>query len=277
MLYLYFFLSVFAILVTDRFISPVFQNTNALWLIPLMLVGGMLVFILLHLLIVVISISVVNPNVESEKGNGYFRKLIKYTLPMLFTICRVKVHVTGEELVPQNERVMLVSNHINDIDPVVFMKEFPELELGFIAKKEVYTEMRFVAKAMKKLFCIPIDRENNRAAVKSILKAVEYLKDDKASIGIFPEGYTSLDGELHDFRNGAFKIATKAKVPIVVCTLVGSDKCFSNLIKRKTDVYLDVVKVLTKEEVSSMHTDKIGEIVHKAMEETIIKRKNELK
>ena len=124
---------------------------------------------------------------------------------------------------------------------------------------------------------VPIDRENNREAIKSIIKAVDYIKSDKASIGIFPEGYTSLDGELHEFRNGAFKIATKAKAPIVVCTLVNSDKCFKNLIKRRTDVYLDVLKVLSKEEVESLHTDKIGEIVHTAMKENLDKRKSEIK
>lgn len=275
MLYIYFFLSVAIVFVADR-VSPVFISPNGWWLVPVLLIGCTLGFIILHLLVLLISVVSVNPDKETEKGNRCFRKLIKYTLPMLFKICRVKVHVTGADLIPENGRVMLVSNHINDIDPVIFLEEFPELELGFIAKKEIYTEMKFVAKVMKKLYCIPIDRENNREAVKSIIKAVDYIKNDKASIGIFPEGYTSLDGELHEFRNGAFKIATKAKAPIVVCTLVGSDKCFKNLIKRRTDVYLDVLKVLPKEEVESMHTDKIGEIVHAAMKENLDKRKNEI-
>ncbi|MBO4467700.1 MAG: 1-acyl-sn-glycerol-3-phosphate acyltransferase [Clostridia bacterium] len=276
MLYLYFFLSVAILFVTDR-LSPVFSSPHGWWLTPVILIGLMLGFIIIHLLILVISIAVVDLDKDSEKGNGYYRKLVNCSLPLLFKICRVKVHVTGEEIIPENERILLVSNHINDIDPAIFIEEFPGLELGFIAKKEIYTELRFVAKMMKKLYCIPIDRENNREAIKAIIKAVDYIKNDKASIGIFPEGYTSLDGELHDFRNGAFKIATKAKVPIVVCTIVGSDKCFANLIKRRTDVYVDVVKVLSSDEVSSMHTDAIGEIVHKAMEESLKNRKEEIK
>lgn len=275
MIYIYFFLSVAILLVTDR-LSPVFSSPNGWWLTPVILIGSWLGFIILHLLVLVLSILVVDLDKDSEKGNGYYRRLVSCSLPLLFKICRVKVHVTGEDLIPENERVMLVSNHINDIDPVIFLEEFPRFELGFIAKKEIYTEMRFVAKMMKKLYCIPIDRENNREAIKSIIKAVDYIKSDKASIGIFPEGYTSLDGELHEFRNGAFKIATKANAPIVVCTLVNSDKCFKNLIKRRTDVYLDVVKVLSKEEISAMHTDAIGEVVHKAMEESLKKRKEQI-
>lgn len=276
MLYIYFFMSVAVLFVVDR-ISPVFTSPNGWWLVPALVIGCMLGFIILHLVLLVVSIALVNPNKETEKGNGCFRKLVKYSLPMLFKICRIKVHVTGAEQIPENARVLLVSNHINNIDPIIFLEEFPDLELGFIAKKEVYSEMKFVAKAMKKLYCIPIDRENNREAIKSILKAVDYIKSDKASIGVFPEGYTSLDGELHEFRNGAFKIATKAKAPIVVCTLVGSDKCFKNLIKRRTDVYLDVLTVLSSEEVERLHTDKIGEIVHTAMKENIDKRKSEIK
>lgn len=276
MLYFYFVLSVIILFAADR-IYPFLQTANAIWLVPLLLLGMMLGFVLIHLLVLVVSILVVNLDKESEKGNKYYRKLINCTLPMLFTLCRIKVHVTGKELIPENEKVLLVSNHFNDVDPVMFLKEFPELELGFIAKKEVYTDLKFVAKAMKKLYCLPIDRENNREAIKTILKAVSYIKEGKASIGIFPEGYTSLDIKLHEFRNGAFKIATKANASIVVCTLVNTEKVFRNLIRKRTDVYLDVVKVISKEEVAQMHTDKIGEIVHAAMKENIEKRQKEIK
>lgn len=272
MLYVYFTISVVLLFVIDR-ISPVFLSPNGWWLVPLMVIGFFVGLVLLHLIVLIVSILIVNPDKESERGNGYYRKLLKYSLPMILKICRVKVHVTGAELIPENERLLLVSNHIDAIDPAFYLEEFPDLELGFIAKKEVYTELRFFGKVMKKLNCIPIDRENNREAIKSILKAVDYIKTDKVSIGIFPEGYTSLDGELHDFRNGAFKIATKAKAPILVCTIVGSNKCLKNIIRRRSDVYIDVVKYIPKEEVEGMHTDKIGEIVHAAMEESINSRK----
>ena len=275
MLYIYFFLSVAILFFTDR-ISPVFTSPNGWWLTLVLLIGFWLAFIVLHLAVLVVSVLTVNLDKKNKKGNRYFRALIKYSLPMLFKICRINVHISGEDIIPENERVMLVCNHISATDPAFLLKAFPDMELGFIAKKEVYTELRFFAKIMKKLYCIPIDRENNREAVKSIIKAVDYIKSDKASIGVFPEGYTSLDGELHEFRNGAFKVATRAKAPIVVCTIIGSDKFLKNIIRHRSDIYIDVVKVIPKEEVVLMHTDKIGEIVHTAMKENLDKRKSEI-
>lgn len=272
MFYFYLVASAALIPILNNFWN-ILRNENSWWLVPVLFIGFFLCFLILHLGVFAISVLIVNPNKPSEKGNKYYRFLVKITLPMVFKICRVKVNVTGEDKIPYDKRVMLVCNHINDIDPAVIIKCFPDLELGFIAKKEVYTLFPFVAKIMKKLYCLPIDRENNREGVKTILKAIEYIKNDKASIGIFPEGYTSLDGELHEFRNGAFKIATKAKCPIVVCTLVNSEKVFKNLFKRKTEVFLDVLDVITEEETAVLHTDAISERVHSEMLENITMRR----
>ena len=273
MLYFYLIVSAAAVPVLDIFFD-VLRESYSWWLVPVLFIGIFSGLVILHLAVVLLSVLIVNPNVQSEKGNGYYRFLIKYTLPMVFKLARVQIRVTGEDMIPKDKRLMLVCNHINDVDPAVIMSAFPDLELGFIAKKEVYTLLPFIAKMMKKLYCLPIDRENNREAVKTILKAIEYIKTDKASIGIFPEGYTSLDGELHEFRNGAFKIATKAKCPIVVCSIVNSNFVLKNMFRRKTVVFLDVLDVITEEETAVMHTDEIGGRVHEKMLNNINMRRN---
>ena len=37
----------------------------------------------------------------------------------------------------------------------------------------------------------PLDRKNDREALKAILKAIQFLKEDKCSIVVFPEGGTN--------------------------------------------------------------------------------------
>ena len=273
MLYFYLVVSAALIPILNIFFD-ILRQSYSWWLVPVLFIGIFLALIILHLAIFSISILIVNPKVQSEKGNKYYRFLVKYTLPMVFKLARVQIRVTGEDKIPENKRLMLVCNHINDVDPAVIMSAFPDLELGFIAKKEVYTLFPFVAKMMKKLYCLPIDRENNMEAIKTILKAIEYIKTDKASIGIFPEGYTSLDGELHDFRNGAFKIATKSKCPIVVCSIVNSNFVFKNMFRRKTVVFLDVLDVISEEETAVLHTDQISKRVHEKMAKNIDMRRN---
>ena len=50
---------------------------------------------------------------------------------------------------------------------------------------------------------------------------------------VFPEGYTSMDEKLHPFRSGVFKIALRAKVPVVVCTVQNTNKVFGLLEKSR--------------------------------------------
>ena len=125
--------------------------------------------------------------------------------------------------------------------------------------------MPIVAKAMHKLYGLPIDRENNREAVKTIIKAVNFIKEDKASIGIFPEGYASESGELLPMRNGAFKIAYKAEVPVVVSVIDGTKPVRYNIFRRRTDVYFKVLKVISAEELKSINSTELGDRVSEIM------------
>ena len=121
-----------------------------------------------------------------------------------------------------------------------------------------------------------IDRENDRAALRTILKAIQFLKEDKTSIAVFPEGYTSKTGELNSFRNGAFKIAQKAGVPIVVCVLSNTPAILKNMFRRHTDVYLDVLDIIPADELNGVTTAQIGSRIHDTMTKGISARRKAL-
>lgn len=275
MLYVYIVAAAAAVPLLNNFF-PILRYDYSVWLVPLLFLGILAGLIIIHLITFVVAGYVVNLKKPQKGVSGFYRGLVKTTLPILFTLLRVKVKTTGTERIEDTYPVMLVCNHINNIDPAVILKELPQLRLGFIGKKEIYTEMPFVARYMHKLNCLPIDRENNRQAAKTILEAIKLIKDKTVSVAIFPEGYTSLDGNLQDFRNGAFKIATKAVCPIVVCTLVGTPQAVKNLFKHKSTIYFDVLEVISAQEVSGMTTAEISERVHAEMKENIEKREAEL-
>ena len=74
---------------------------------------------------------------------------------------------------------------------------------------------------------------------------MELLDDNVVSMGIYPEGATNKTEEpLMPFRNGAFKIAQKAKVPIVVCVIENTEKILKNFPWQPTTVNLKVLEVL---------------------------------
>lgn len=249
-----------------------FAGWAVLWQLPLLFIGCFLGLVLLFLLVLVVSCLFVDPKKLVEKPSPYFRFLLNQFSRLAFDLGGVRVHVTGLEKVPRKGRFLLISNHLFAFDPIVFYYAMPWAELAFISKTENFS-LYIVAQVMRKILCLPLDRNNDREALKAILKAIQFIKEDKASIAVFPEGGTSKSGLLQPFRNGAFIIAQKANVPIVVCALSNTKAILKNMFRRRTDVHLDVLDVIPAETVASLKTTvEIGDYAHKILSEGLAKR-----
>lgn len=246
----------------------IFKQSYSWWLVPSVLLASFVALIVLHLVILAVSVLAVDLN-KAPKDTDFFRKLIKGFLQMALPLLRVRVHTTGTEKIPQDEPFLLVSNHIHDLDPAVIYYAVPDSRLAFIAKREVRDLFPFVYKALHKLSGLPIDRENNREAAKTIINATRLIKEKTNSVAVFPEGYVSKSGELLPIRNGALKMATKSQCKIVVCTLWGTKDIPKNLLRRKTDIYFDVLEVI--DTVDNTHTVELGEQIHTLMQQSLDK------
>ncbi len=273
---LYFYLVASAALIPISYIFfDVLRESYSWWLVPLMFIGFFLLFLILHWAVLEISICPIKPEGINDKPSPYYRALINATVKLLVPLLRISIHTTGEEKLPENERFLLVCNHLDNIDPAVMLHTFPEAQLAFVGKKEIYTTMPFVARAMHSIGSLPIDRENNREAAKTIINATRLIKDDKVSMVIFPEGYASKTGKLLPMRNGAFKIAQKADVPIVVCTVLGTPQAVKKLFLHRNHIYFDCLEVIPAERVSEMDTNEIGEYVTEIMSKNLSLRREE--
>lgn len=248
----------------------VFGQSYSWWVVPLIIVGVFLALVILHIAILAISVLLVDLN-KPARDTNFFRMLVNGFLKMAFPLLRVKVHVTGEEKIPEDETFLLVSNHIHDLDPAVIYYAVPNSRLAFIAKKEVRDLFPFVYKALHKLGGLPIDRENNREAAKTIINATRLIKEKTNSVAVFPEGYVSKSGELLPIRNGALKMATKSQSKIVVCTIWGTKDVPKNLFKRKTDIYFDILDVI--DTADNQHTAELGEQIYSIMQESLKTKK----
>ena len=209
--------------------------------------------------------------IEIEKGSSespFYRRLAVLYIQAVFPILRMRVHTKGLENTPTG-RYLLVCNHLNDLDPVTLLYYFRKSKLAFITKWE-NQKLFIVGKLMYKLRCQPINRENDREALKTILGCIQLIKEDIANVAVFPEGYTSRDHKFHQFRPGAFKIAQKTGVPIAVCTLTNTHKVFHNALRLKpTDVELHLVKVIQPEEYKGISTVELSYRIHAIMAEDL--------
>ncbi len=236
-----------------------------LWQLPLSVLGCLLGLLIAVFLVLLIMCAGVDTEKPQKKDSPFFRWVIEFAIQAAKPLLGIRLHTKGLENTPKDGRFLLVCNHINDLDPPILLHCFWKNQLAFISKRENST-MFLVGKAMHKLMCQLINRENDREALKTILTCVRLIQEDKVSIAVFPEGYTSMDGLLHPFRSGVFKIAMKTNVPIVVCTLQNTNKVFGNALRLKpTDVYMHLVGVIPPEELKGQTAVAIGNRVHGMM------------
>ncbi len=238
-----------------------------LWLLvlPLSFIGVFVVLFIIEFLYLYFLCKRVDISVPQEDDDPFFRKVTTLYVEAIDSLLQVKVRTSGLENIPKDGRFLLVCNHLSLMDPVLLLHYFKNSQLAFISKQE-NTDMFLIGKIMHKILCQMINRDNDREALKTILKCISIIKEDKASIAVFPEGYTSLDGKLHHFRGGVFKIAQKANVPVVVCTLKNTQHIFHNSARLKpTKVDLHLVGVIPAEELKGVTAVDIADRAHKMM------------
>ncbi len=233
------------------------------------IIGAVATLGLLIFLFVWFICKIVDLDKPQDHDSKFYRTVLKLIIPLIMVILQMRVYTKGLEKTPKEGRFLLVCNHINDLDPVTLLRYFSGSQLAFITKRENMS-MFVVGKMMHKILCQPINRENDKEALKTILNCIRLIKEDMVSIAVFPEGYTSMDGKLHKFRHGVFKIALKTKVPIVVCTLQNTNKVFHNALRAKpTDVHVHLLEVIQPEFYENMTAVELGEYVHGLMAEDL--------
>jgi len=242
-----------------------FSGFGWLWLLPVGFLGAFLIQLLLVFLTLVIMAAFVKMDEVQEKDNKCYRFVIHQVISLLVVLLGIKIDTKGFEKMPKDKRVFLVSNHLNDVDPPVLLHFFKKYELAFISKRE--NDRKFlIGPFLRAILCQPINRENDREALKTILHCIDLLKRDEVSIAVFPEGYTSMDGLLHPFRPGVFKIAMKTKTPVVVCTLRDTQTVFPNALKlRPSHISVSLLGVIRPEEYEGMTAVQLSDMVHRMM------------
>ena len=242
-----------------------FATLRWLWLLPVGLVGTFLVLAGLWFLMILIMASKVNMQEDKQKDDPFYRGVAMLTINALLPILKVKINTRGMEQAPKDGRFLLVCNHLHDTDPIVLLWAFPKSQLAFISKRENDVKP-IIGPFLRQILCQPINRENDREALKTILNCIKLIREDTVSIGVFPEGYIHDDHLLYPFRGGVFKIAQKANVPIVVCTLQNTYHIYNNLKTwSPSTVELHLVGVIPVEDLKGCTAVDLAHRAHEMM------------
>lgn len=129
-----------------------------------------------------------------------------------------RVAVQGLEHIRPATAYVVVSNHQSDLDPMVHLRMLP-LSLRVLAKRELF-RIWLLGPAMRTAGMIEVNRTSpdlgriDQAAARSLTAGHSLL--------VYPEGTTSPDGTIAEFRDGAFIVAIAGQVPVLPVAIHGS-------------------------------------------------------
>ena len=185
----------------------------------------------------------------------------------------MKREVIGVENIDPNERYVMVLNHNSMVD-ILAPYKLP-LIFKWVSKKEVY-KIPIVGRLLLFHGDIVINRASAKEAMQLVHdKGKEWLSKG-ASVAIFPEGTRSKDGEIHNFKAGAFILAKDAGVPILPIVLDGT----TTLTKRgwvnwRNKVTIRVLPPISAADVEARSMKEVMAEVHDKMVDTLAEiRKN---
>lgn len=228
------------------------------------LVGSFIAYVLLCLLAMIVSSLFFDHKKTYSKDSKYYRFVFNSATGMVFFFLGIRYETSGFEKIPEG-RFLLVGNHISNWDPIVQWFALRKIENMAYISKPSNINIPFFGWTSLKLCFMPIERGSARKSMEVFEHAAELLKNDVVSVGVYPEGTRSKDGNLGKFHSAVFKIAQWAEVPVVVVKTTGSNKQKENFPFKKTVVKLDVVGVLSKDEIIDKKTNEISDKVYEML------------
>ena len=152
-------------------------------------------------------------------------RIVQWGFKVILKMTGVTTTVIGEENVP-DEPVLFIGNHRSYFDILLTYSRCRRLT-GYVAKKEM-EKIPLLSTWMKNLYCLFLDRDNMREGLKTILQAIDYVKNG-ISICIFPEGTRNkVPDTFLPFHAGSFKIAEKSGCLIIPVAITNTENVFEN-------------------------------------------------
>jgi 1-acyl-sn-glycerol-3-phosphate acyltransferase len=126
----------------------------------------------------------------------------------------VRVRSVRRARLDPNRPYVFMSNHASHFDTLAVVAALPEIQLRWVAKREL-AEIPVFGWALRRAGHIIIDRSNPEQAIAS-LRAAKSTMDTGVSVMIFPEGTREgHDHELLPLKKGGFLLAMETGAPIV--------------------------------------------------------------
>ena len=240
----------------------------------------LILVVLAVVLYLIFSIPVLSylKNLEKKDPKAAAKKsldLVRWILGIVRDLAGITYEVRGLEHIPSDRAVLYVGNHRSYFDIVMGYTTVPA-PTGFIAKKEMIG-IPLLSQWMVQMNCLFLDRSNIKEGLKTILTGIEEVKGG-ISMWIFPEGTRNKNAdetEMLPFHDGSFKIAARAKSPIIPIAISNSANIWeANFPKMTpTHVVIEYGKPIIPSELDRDTQRRLGSYTQDIIKEMLIKNK----
>ena len=192
-----------------------------------LIIAGIFVVLFLLLAIPGLGIEWIVGLIDRRAADISQLRIVQWAFRVVMKIAGTRVTYIGNENLPKKgEAVLYAANHRGIFDIVAAYAHMPDLT-GFISKDSVrkYPILPWI---MKRLYCLFLDRKDNKKGMQTILQSFDVMKKG-VSIFIFPEGTRNRHEDPTDllmFHNGSFKAAQRVGCPVIPVAILGTDACF---------------------------------------------------
>ncbi|MBP7059121.1 MAG: 1-acyl-sn-glycerol-3-phosphate acyltransferase [Lachnospiraceae bacterium] len=219
----------------------------------------------LPLMLILLIIRIKHPDAAERVA----RPIIQWVFSTIRIISLTRMDIKGTENIPDGP-VLFVPNHLSIFD-VVILYPIMNRPSSFISKIEL-KKIPFLAQWMILIKAVFLDRDNIKQAIGIIIGAVDDINNG-TSVIVFPEGTRSRTGEVLEFKEGTFKIATRTDCPVVPIAISNTDKILhSGLGIRTANVTIEFGQPIMTKDLDKDHKKHLG---HDARERIIaMKEKN---
>lgn len=158
----------------------------------------------------------------------------------IYSIPGWRVRYEGLENIDPNKTYVLVANHTSFWDIWVLYGIYKPFK--WVSKETIF-KVPFVGQNMYLNQYVEIKRGDLKS-IKEMMTTCKNWLNRGASVMIFPEGTRSEDGEVQNFRDGAFRMAVDCDVPVVPIIVKGTYEIYSKTAQKLNFNSDIVVRVL---------------------------------
>ena len=138
-----------------------------------------------------------------------------------YFLARIRVIVTGRDLIPANTACIFMANHVSNLDPPALIPYLPGRTSAFLKRSLMHIPV--LRWGFQQGEFIPVDRDGSKSGAEESVAEARRILTKGVHITVFVEGTRSRDGRMLPFKKGPFYLAKETGAPCIPVSIYGTE------------------------------------------------------